>query len=476
MENLKITFFTSSPLLINRYTTIDSILLYHYFKSSKSSGDKDALECDFIYKKNKTLSGSIWFVDKETPLYLYPSYITKKPEFDYLNRHKKRPIKYSEGRGNFKNFLLWNEFLILPKLYFYIRGDREKIEDLLKEVSFLGKKSSIGYGKVDSYKVETIKEDKGFLLDENTPSKPLPLDFNLSCNRVAYWNRKPPYWDKTKLEPCYMPNNSLIEKLNSPQKQEDYSKYKEYLSPTKFTYSILGDNKDWRPYKVDDKSHPKNKPSKKVKIVTDEEHTCALCGAKSKRGKLGKTGLKDILPKTFNDYAYVGFNNFICEACLWSLENGATGKGKPVLGFHLIDENGIRFVMGKNKTLTPKEAIEGAKVPFNMCFKTTANNQHTVFKSKMTISKDLIVIQYGNETIYFNLDEVKECIKEMERLTNELPIKKSHLLPNPQVSDKSHAKLSNQAKEVKGIYKEMSNFYKRFDRNTRVGAYIMLMK
>jgi len=475
MENLKIIFNLDAPLLMNRYTTIDSILLYHYFKKNKSNGDRDALECDFIAQENGTLSGSIWFIDKNTTISFQPAYITKKPEFNYMNKHRKKPIKYNGGSGNFKNFLIWNELMIVPDIYFYIRGDKEKIEEILKSVAFIGKKASIGYGKVKSFEIEVIDEDKGFKLDNSTPSKPLPLDFNLSCNKVAYWDKKPPYWDKTRLEPCYMPNNALIEQLNKPQKQEDYSKYKEYLSPTVFTYSILGNNKDWRPYKVDDKSHPKNKPSKNVETVTDTEYICSMCGTRAKRGKRGlKNRLKDILPSTFNDFAFLDHNNFICEACLWSLKNGATGKGKPVLGFHLLDKNGIKFVMGKNKSLSAKEALDKAEVPFNMCFKTTANNQHTVFKSRMTISNDLTVIQYGDETVYFNLDEVKECIEEMERLTNELPIKKSHLLPNPQVSDKSHPRLSNKAKETENIYSKISDFFKKYDRGTRIGAYIIL--
>lgn len=475
MENLKITFNISSPLLMSRYTTIDSILLYHYFRAKKSDGNKDALECDFIAQENGTLSGSIWFVDDETTISLQPSYITKKPDFEYLNDHRKKPVKYNEGSGNFKNFLIWNELMIIPKIHFYIRGKREKIEELLKYVSFIGKKASIGYGKVESFEIEVVDDDKGFILNDSTPSKPLPLDFELPCNKVAYWNRKPPYWDKTRLEPCYMPNNALIEQLNEPQKHQNYEK--EYISPTVFTYSLMGNDNDWRPYKVDDEKHPKNKPSKKVETVTDQEHTCSMCGTKARRGKKGVTNrLKDVLPDTFNDFAFLDHNNFICEACLWSLENGATGGGKPVLGFHLLDKSGIKFVMGKNKTLSAKEALESASIPFDMCFKTTANNQHTVFKSRMTISNDLTVIQYGDETVYFNLGEVKECIEEMERLTSELPIKKSHLLPNPQVSNKSHPRLSNKAKEEDDIYKKISDFYKKYDRGTRIGAYVMLME
>lgn len=473
MENLKISFNISSPLLINRYTTIDSILLYHYFKLNNSDGTKSAVECDFIAKEHNTLSGSVWFVEDETILALYPSYITKKTEFNYLNENRKKIINYEEGKGNFKNFLIWSELLIVPKIYFYIRGNKEKIEEILKNVSFIGKKQSIGYGKVESYKIEVVKDDKGFKLDNSTASKPLPLDFKLSSNKVAYWNRQPPYWDKTRLEPCYMPNNALIETLNKAQKQDNYKK--EYISATVFTYSILGDNKEWRAYKVDDINHPKNKVSAKVDIVTNEEHTCAMCGTKAKRGKKGKKHkLKDVLSDTFNDFAYLDSNNFICEACLWSLENGFTASGKPTLGFHFIDENGISFVMGKNKTKTAKEVLKEAKIPFSFCFKTTANNQHTVFKSKLTISKDLTVVQYGDETVYFNLDEVNECISEMQRIVKDYPLKKNHLLPNPQVSDKSHSKLSNEAKKIEDIYKILSNFFKKYDRGTRIGAYIML--
>jgi len=93
----------------------------------------------------------------------------------------------------------------------------------------------------------------------------------------------------------------------------------------------------------------------------------------------------------------------------WTLQCSVNSRvvGKKTLGFHIVDKNGITYVMGKNKTKSIEQAIQDASLPFNLALKTTPNNQHVVFKSNLTLSKDFIACQYGNETYYFGYEEAK---------------------------------------------------------------------
>lgn len=474
MENLKISFDINSPLLLDRFTTIDSILLRQYFLDNDSDGNIDALDCKFIEQKNKTLSGSIWFVDEDEMVYYNSDYITKKTEHQFLNDNRKKKKKYQKGSGNFKNFLIYYNFLIVKRIYFYISGDYETISKLAKKIKYIGKKSSIGFGEVKSVKIEKIEVNKGFLLDAKTPSRPLPLSFDLKNNKIAYWNATPPYHEKFRHEVCYMPMSPLIETLYN---KDTICKMKnsKYIGSCEFMYNLLGENKDWRPYKVDDELLDEPKKNKKFQIVVNEENICAFDGVKSERGKKGN--LKSMLSNNFNDFMYCDrkHNNFISEATLWVIKNGATGGGKPVLGFHVADEDGITFIRGKNKSSTISDALSKAKVPFNFAIKTTANNQHVVFKSKLSLSKECIAMQYGNDTFYFDIDEAKKCANEAQEILKQYPLTISILIASPDIS-RSSTRLSKKAKESENIYKIISDFYKKYDKNIRAGAYVMMEK
>ena len=137
----------------------------------------------------------------------------------------------------------------------------------------------------------------------------------------------------------------------------------------------------------------------------------------------------------------------------------------------MVDKNGITYVMGKNKTKSIEQAIKDASLPFNLALKTTPNNQHVVFKSNLTLSKDLIACQYGSETYYFGYEEAKECLKRVNEIIKDYPITKSHLIPNPQI-DAPFISLKKDARNKDTILL-ISDFYKQYSKDVRVGAYIL---
>lgn len=470
MENLKITINLSSPILIDRFSTIDAILLNLYikrnFKTTKYPRDKmDSF--NFIDKYKDGYCGSIWFVEKDELVLLENKSITKKPEYNYLNENRSRPKKYTVGSGEFKSYSLFYEVQRIGSLYFYVRGDKSVIEDLLKDLSYLGKKASIGLGKVSSFKVEIVDEDKSVFLSKNNPSRPVSVkNYTLDNNRIGFFCSKAPYWDKTMFEACYMPNNTLYE---SEYVKSKYTpcKNKDFVSAVKFTYDILhNDTKNWAERDV-----KKFMKKKDTYVSNNTEHRCIFSSEIAKEGVIAKNITKNI-GDSFTDYDSLMRSSFMSKEGFWCWKNGvARGNPKTVLGFHIVDENGIFFVMGKNKTMSIIDGLNKAKVPFSIALKSTEKAQHVVFKSKVTLSKELICCQQGDNTFYFSLDDAIECKKEAEMLCKKYDFAISSLLPNTKIEKPftMFKKILNNEEH----YKIASDFYKKYDHNVRGGAYLI---
>jgi hypothetical protein len=472
MENLKISFFLNSPLLIGRFSTIDSILVNLYVKRhfGKNIEIEKLYDFDFIEKYKDGYCGSIWFVEENDQVSLENRCIVKKPEYEYLNENRANKIEYSMGSGEFKAYNIWNELLKTPKIYFYVRGKREIIEDLLQDLKFIGKKTAIGYGQVSSFLVETIPEDKSVFLAKNTPARPISVKNypSLENARIIYYNSKVPYWANWSKEACYMPNSSLTETIypgkERPSIDEKY--LSKYHSAINFVYDVLHEDKNnWQEIDL------KEKATAKDLIVDGQDHLCAFSGEQSKEGILCKS-IEKTLGSTFTDYAFLNKSKFVSKQTFWTLQCGVNSRvGKKSLGFHVVDKNGITYVMGKNKTKSIEQAIKDASLPFNLALKTTPNNQHVVFKSNLTLSKDLIACQYGSETYYFGYEEAKECLKRVNEIIKDYPITKSHLIPNPQI-DAPFISLKKDARNKDTILL-ISDFYKQYSKDVRVGAYIL---
>lgn len=475
MENLKITINLGSPVVLNRFTTIDSILLNLALTrkyGKKRLSQEQLFAEDFLEKSKDGYTGSIWFVEKGEQIFLENRSYVKKSDYEYLNAHRAKPIAYNAGSGEFKLYNIWVETMGVSSVYFYARGDKAVIEDLLKDLKFLGKKSAIGYGTVTGFKVEVIKENKSLFLDKNTPSRPLSLkNFILDNGRIAYYAPRIPYWDNANQEACYMPNSSLEESLYvkpSNSKKADYKYLTDRVSACKFVYDVLAKDKaHWQ--EIDLKKYAQ----KADKVIDGEEkYLCAFTGVMRDEGILSDV-IEKTLGDTFTDYAYHNGSKFISKEVFWTLQNGVNSRvGKLALGFHICTEKGLSYVMGKNKTQTLREAFMNSPLPFNVALKTTSNNQHVVFKSKLTLSNEMIACQYGGETFYFGISEVVACLDRVNELIKLYPITKSHLIQNPQIKG-PFARLRKEAREVPGLVEAISEFFKTYPRDVRAGAFFL---
>lgn len=472
MRNLKITVELDSSVILNRYLTIDNILLFLHFNKLKKEGkihgfidtekfiqkNKNNLFLDY---KNGVLSGSIWYLEKNTPIWIENHIFTKKVPVKEIKKAIGKIVDTS--RGEFKSFIFGFEALRIPSLYFYVRGDKKYIEELLKDLKFIGKKSAAGFGQVKKLIVEEIEADKSFMLDEFTPVKPLPVNnWKVKTKKVAFYRTLPPYYIKKDIEACYMPTRALIEIQDRSYFDKNFEYLSiPYISATKF--AIKHQNK-FPEYPLF------GKVGKKVKYINDKEHRCIVCGSMEKEGLLGNP--KHFLPPTFNDYAFLDEGNFICVNCLWTM------KQIKNLPNTLITENNIVYLQGSNmKIKSPVKQkefrsefftnLDKLKPPFLISLKSTQNAQHTVFKNKVAISNAMVPISYGTEEEHLiDVELLKNAIEETKEILEKYPcIKKVHLYNTNEITQ-SFFKLSKKCMDNEHI-KVVQDFWKKYDRSIR---------
>ncbi len=96
-----------------------------------------------------------------------------------------------------------------PYVDFYVRGDIEKIDELvgvIGDIGYIGAKRSAGYGLITDIRVEEDVADWSTWKD-GKPTRPLPVATvgekeGLEKVWAAYY---PPYWSMAGAEWCYMP-------------------------------------------------------------------------------------------------------------------------------------------------------------------------------------------------------------------------------------------------------------------------------
>ena len=479
-KNLKITLFFKgdSPLILNRYTTIDNILLSAFYGYKSKIGnpihfDPEHKMVDFIYREKGVLSGSIWYIPKEDDIHIDYTKIVKNPEHE---KNYKYTGKKTSSNKNFKMALIENEVLLSKRIYFYIRGSRPHIEALLaNEVRSIGKFQRLGYGEVDRYEIEEIDDDRGFMLNETTPSKPLPVsDFDVKSKKIAYFKRIAPYWGKEGKEACYMPTTALIE-VDDTTNSTQYSiaKNLDYITNVDFLFEqekrISKDKKlDFDGEKAIKQLPQKDRGQFYYGVDSNsEKKRCVVSGVSKERGLHGD--IKMWFKKTkssFSDHNLIDNGNLISTEALWCIDN------LKKLSFFYVDtkcQDWI-YIRGKN-------AKEGNKLPdfllnhkkfkppFFVSIKKNQNPHHTSIKGEVSISNALIFLQVSEYRLQIDTQLLREAINDIEKITKKHKyITKTHLCGN--FSDMEIPKLSKKA-NIEEDTRVIMDFQKRYNKDIR---------
>jgi hypothetical protein len=215
-ENLKITIKLANSICIEpKKGAFDSVLAMLYFNKLKSLGTfrgDYAIPLDFLDMSDGVYHTSFPVVEGDTILYDKEQLI-KKFNHDLYAKYGEIVSKNGKGKGlvntvqgKYKAGFFSLERISADRVSYYCRGDKEVITELLSKLHFLGKKSSLGWGKITMIEVDTIENDFSIVKDEKLMRNlPKQNSFNITNNKRTLFRLTHPYWKKSGLVECLMP-------------------------------------------------------------------------------------------------------------------------------------------------------------------------------------------------------------------------------------------------------------------------------
>ena len=157
-----------------------------YHSSVGIYADNVKLYRDTIYKR---------FTDKET----------------HKLTHRQQKGRIKTNQGHFKDFMINLPIIITDTITFYCNGDKKELERLLSHLTSIGKKTSIGSGRIRNITITETNEDYSFF-KENHIMRPIPATMDVPVFEGMIFQQqpyKPPYWDKNNVCMCIVPENQI---------------------------------------------------------------------------------------------------------------------------------------------------------------------------------------------------------------------------------------------------------------------------
>lgn len=213
---MKITIRLQHKEILIANNPFDGVLARIYFDKQKEEGTFNGdykQKLDFL-----TMSDGVYHTSN--PIYRINffgnEFLTKSFDNKLYTEIGKQPFKknlHNKQSGQFKSWLESYEKSNVDEVVYFVKGDFEIISSLLENLRYLGKKPSIGYGKVESIAIDEIDEDYS-LVKDNKAMRPLP-GINKYKDTVymakGYHNLTHPYWERGNESSCYMPERIVHE-------------------------------------------------------------------------------------------------------------------------------------------------------------------------------------------------------------------------------------------------------------------------
>jgi CRISPR type IV-associated protein Csf3 len=138
-------------------------------------------------------------------------YVTKRApieQYQALGDDRIKTVRITAGAN--KSYRIPREcvHLVDDQITWWCRGDGPDIRALLEIVHHLGKKRSVGLGRVVRWQVYPCEAWPGFpVLRDGCPLRTLPADYPgvSEAAERSYAVLSPPYWDRTRSELCAVP-------------------------------------------------------------------------------------------------------------------------------------------------------------------------------------------------------------------------------------------------------------------------------
>jgi CRISPR type IV-associated protein Csf3 len=129
-------------------------------------------------------------------------YVNKRaPVVEYMQLGDGKIKSVNTGTGRNKAFRIPQPRALTRLMRWWCEGDEAEVRSLLGLVTHLGKKRSVGHGKVGRWEVERCEPWPGFPVKrpDGTPMRNLPMDTpGLGPATAVGWGPVTyPYWDQT---------------------------------------------------------------------------------------------------------------------------------------------------------------------------------------------------------------------------------------------------------------------------------------
>ena len=164
-----------------------------------------------LKRTNDVYHSSVGIYANNVKLYRDTIYkrFTDKETHKLTHRQQKGRIKTNQG--HFKDFMINLPIIITDTITFYCNGDKKELERLLSHLTSIGKKTSIGGGRIRNITITETNEDYSFFKD-NCIMRPIPATMDVPVFEGMIFQQqpyKPPYWDKNNVCMCIVPENQI---------------------------------------------------------------------------------------------------------------------------------------------------------------------------------------------------------------------------------------------------------------------------
>ncbi|MDD2640110.1 MAG: hypothetical protein PHS65_03870 [Arcobacteraceae bacterium] len=230
------------------------------------------------------------------------------------------------------------------------------------------------------------------------------------------------------------------------------------------------------------------KQANAIELVNDNNEPCSMCGQVHTVGYKAKNGkaddlLKALISDTYNECYSLSVSNFVCEYCAYSLKAyGSPSKmeyGKKMVNVLIKGGKAIeKSFNSDDKNDLFNILLNPPKTPFVILINSRGTVlENLVFNAKATLSKELIVVNYGLNNLEVNPNEVFQSIEDAKRIANKYGIEiNSDSIWNraDEVSIQVKRKGKNGLISLEDFFVDMGIFIEEYNRDCRLVAKMIL--
>ena len=205
MNIYKIIFDMKTPIAYMDLPVFDSLIAYCVYKKRSKLTDYHTPQGNEVEKidipielhKYNFYLASYMFVDKqiESIESWKKRWCSKHDRIAYFGKAKRR---IHTGSGQFKSFQIPILIQSIKYVYFFFKGNKDKIKDLLQFLIGIGKKTKIGYGWIKDFMIiNALESEIKYIYYRPLPKKNDLISFalkNFGAVSPALGSFSLPYW------------------------------------------------------------------------------------------------------------------------------------------------------------------------------------------------------------------------------------------------------------------------------------------